>query len=215
MALQVTNKELKNRALTHLNNNWAKVAMITLVVYLIGGIIPTLIDLAIYEMLGTGLTLLLLPLSYGYYIAFLRLERTDSTDYDSLFEGFKEYFPVFFTILLKGIYILLWTLLLIIPGIVKSYSYSMTEFVMKDNPSMRYDAAIERSMKLMSGHKMQLFLLDLSMIGWAILCLLTLGIGFLFLVPYNTTAHAEFYEQLLAEEPMTYEIEKDKGPEII
>ncbi|MGN1264053.1 MAG: DUF975 family protein, partial [Prevotella sp.] len=59
-----------------------------------------------------------------------------------------------------------------------------------------YDAAIEESMKLMSGHKMKLFLLDLSFIGWFILCCLTLGIGFIFLIPYMECAHARFYEDL-------------------
>lgn len=76
----------------------------------------------------------------------------------------------------------------------------MTSFVLADNPDMKYDAAIEESMRLMKGHKMDLFLLDLSMIGWGILSLLTAGIGLLFLAPYNTTAHAHFYEGLLAED---------------
>lgn len=72
----------------------------------------------------------------------------------------------------------------------------MTLFILKDEPELKYNAAIEKSMKMMSGYKMKLFLLDLSFIGWAILCILTLGLGFLFLSPYVTTAHAAFYEEL-------------------
>lgn len=121
-------------------------------------------------------------------------------DYGTLFDGFKDYLRIFLTMLLVQIYTVLWMLLLIVPGIIKSYSYSMTSFVLADNPDMKYDAAIEESMRLMKGHKMDLFLLDLSMIGWGILSLLTAGIGLLFLAPYNTTAHAHFYEGLLAED---------------
>lgn len=200
MELQRTNEQLKEQALTHLSGKWGKVAMITLIIYLITGSVSVGIDKAIYPGVSYLGSILLLPLTYGFYIVFLRLKRTDNTDFDTVFEGFKEYFPILFTELLKVVYIMLWTLLLIVPGVVKSYSYAMTEYVMKDNPSMRYDNAIVRSMQLMQGHKMQLFMLDLSMIGWALLSLLTLGIGFLFLIPYNQTAHAEFYDQLLAEE---------------
>ena len=76
----------------------------------------------------------------------------------------------------------------------------MTEFILKDNPEMSGEEAICESMRLMQGHKMQLFLLDLSMIGWLILSFLTLGIGLLFLMPYNYTAHAHFYEDLKAKQ---------------
>lgn len=72
----------------------------------------------------------------------------------------------------------------------------MTEFILKDNPDMNGEQAICESMRMMQGHKMQLFLLDLSMIGWVILSCLTAGIGFLFLVPYVYSAHAHFYEEL-------------------
>jgi uncharacterized membrane protein len=101
--------------------------------------------------------------------------------------------------LLKAIYLILWTLLLIIPGIIKSYSYAMTEFILKDNPEMKNNAAIEKSMAMMQGKKMKLFLLDLSFIGWIILAILTLGLGFVLLVPYMYTARAAFYEDLKAE----------------
>jgi len=116
-----------------------------------------------------------------------------------LFDGFSQYVRITLAELLKGIYVLLWLFLFIIPGFVKSYSYAMTEFILKDNPEISGEDAICLSMKMMQGHKMQLFLLDLSMIGWLILSFLTLGIGFLFLVPYNYSAHAHFYEDLKAE----------------
>ena len=86
--------------------------------------------------------------------------------------------------------------MLIIPGVIKAYSYAMTDFILKDKPEMKNNAAIEKSMAMMDGYKMKLFLLDLSFIGWFILCLFTFGIGFFFLQPYIQVAHAAFYENL-------------------
>ena len=106
---------------------------------------------------------------------------------------------MFGTLLLRGVYTFLWTLLLIVPGIVKSLSYAMTPFILKDNPKASYDKAIIYSMRLMQGHKMDLFVLYLSFIGWFILSCLTLGIGFVFLVPYCQMSLARFYEEVKAD----------------
>ena len=143
--------------------------------------------------------LFVIPLSWGYGVLWLALARNENVDYGMLFDGFKDYLRIFLTLLLVQIYTILWMLLLIIPGLVKCYSYSMTSFILKDNPEMKYDAAINESMRMMQGHKMKLFLLDLSFIGWFFLSILTLGIGLLFLQPYMSTAHAHFYEDLKTE----------------
>ena len=96
------------------------------------------------------------------------------------------------------LYTLLWTLLLVIPGIIKGYAYSMTPYVMNDHPELDAEDCIHESRMIMRGHKWKLFCLDLSFIGWAILCLFTLGIGFLWLQPYMESSHAKFYEELKA-----------------
>lgn len=187
----------KDRAIASLSGKWGTAAVATLIVMVIMyaasaasfGIIP----------------ILLLPLEWGFALFFLRVARAQSADYGTLFDGFKDYLRIFLTMLLQTIYTMLWMLLLIVPGIVKSYSYAMTSFVLADDPNIKYDAAIEESMRLMDGHKMQLFLIDLSMIGWWILSCLTFGIGFLFLSPYVMTTHAHFYEGLKAERPRRIE----------
>ena len=74
---------------------------------------------------------------------------------------------------IRDSYTAFWSLLLVIPGIIKSYSYAMTDFILKDEPEMKNNAAIEKSMAMMEGNKMKLFMLDLSFIGWAILCIFT------------------------------------------
>ena len=195
--------EYKNMALSSLEGKWTKAAVASLIAFLIlevAGSSPSLLVDPVPGMVGQGIvTILLLPLSWGYLVYFLRLIREENIDYERLFDGFSQYVRITLAELLKGIYVLLWLFLFIIPGFVKSYSYAMTEFILKDNPEISGEEAICRSMKMMQGHKMQLFLLDLSMIGWLILSFLTLGIGFLFLVPYNYSAHAHFYEDLKAE----------------
>ena len=75
----------------------------------------------------------------------------------------------------------------------------MTYYILLDEPELKYNAAIEKSVEIMKGKKFKLFLLDLSFIGWALLCILTLGIGLVLLVPYMNTAQAAFYEDLKAE----------------
>ena len=121
-------------------------------------------------------------------------------DFGVLFEGFQDYSRIFVTKLLQGIYTALWSLLLVVPGIIKYYSYAMTDYILKEEPEMKNNAAIEKSMAMMENNKMKLFLLDLSFIGWAILCIFTFGIGFLFLQPYVQVSHAAFYEDLKAQQ---------------
>ena len=97
------------------------------------------------------------------------------------------------------VYTLLWTLCLIVPGIIKSFSYALTPFILNERPELSADEAIELSMKMMDGHKMDMFLLYLSFIGWYLLALLTCCIGFLWLMPYIYTTQAAFYEDVKAE----------------
>lgn len=197
------NSEYKNLAVQSLEGNWTKAAVASLIVFAIlelAGYAPSFVLEPVASMVSQGIvTILLLPLTWGYYVFFLRMTRRENTDYGRLFDGFADYTRIFLAMLLKGIYVLLWMLLLIVPGIIKEYSYAMTEFILKDNPEMSGEQAICESMRMMEGHKMQLFLLDLSMIGWLILSLLTLGIGFLFSIPYLYSAHTHFYEDLKAQ----------------
>ncbi|WP_455672021.1 DUF975 family protein [Phocaeicola sp.] len=195
------NSEYRNQAVDALTGNWVSAAVITLVYAVIMGIfgMPSQIAPSLWTSSFNLISILLLPLTYGYGILFLNLIRGTKPDLGPLFDGFKDFGRIFLTLLLQGVYILLWTLLLFIPGIIKAYSYRMTVFILKDEPALANNAAIERSMAMMQGHKMKLFLLDLSFIGWAILCCFTLGIGFLFLTPYMSAAHAAFYEDVKKE----------------
>ena len=192
----------KNRALSALENKWGNFVAITFVYGLIMGITQVLSgdkdSPAILHLIGLVLFILALPLTWGYQSLFLGAVRGGEATAKDLFEGYnKELFSrVLTTTLLYYVYVLLWSLLLLIPGCIKAYSYAMTPYILKDNPEMKNNAAIEESMRMMDGHKLELFLLDLSFIGWALLSLLTCGIGFLWLAPYMNMARVNFYEDL-------------------
>lgn len=206
----LTSKEYRQLAADTLQGKWGEVAIFTLVYIAIVGAAsfsPKYIVLPVSDLLSNIITLALLPMQWGYYVYFLAKTRQQKADIDYLFIGYKDFGRIFGTLFLQSIYTCLWTLLLIIPGIVKAFSYAMTSYVLRDEPELSYDAAITRSSQLMRGHKAELFLLYLSFIGWALLCLLTLGIGFLLLMPYVRTAEAHFYENLLKEEAATATIE--------
>ena len=165
----------KNRALSALENKWGNFVLITLAYGLIIGITQAFLgdkdSPAILHLIGVVLSILALPLYWGYQTLYLGAVRGGEATAKDLFEGYnKELFPrVLTTTLLYYVYIFLWCLLLIIPGLIKSYSYAMTPYILKDNPEMKNNAAIEESMRIMNGHKLELFLLDLSFIGWALL----------------------------------------------
>ena len=192
----------KNRALSALENKWGNFVAITFVYGFIIGITQILSgdkdSPAILHLIGLVLFILALPLTWGYQTLFLGAVRGGDATAKDMFEGYnKELFSrVLTTTLLYYVYVFLWSLLLLIPGCIKSYSYAMTPYILKDNPEMKNNAAIEESMRMMYGHKLELFLLDLSFIGWAILSILTCCIGFLWLVPYMNMARVNFYEDL-------------------
>lgn len=114
-------------------------------------------------------------------------------DVFSLFTRFKE---AFLLNLLKDIFVILWTLLLFIPGLIASLSYSMAYYILLENPEMSALEAIKASKDLMKGYKFKLFCLDLSFIGWQLLSTLTFGLGDLVLRPYIEAARAVFYREI-------------------
>lgn len=211
------NKEIRAAAREELRDNWTGPVLATLILTAISGVANSFSNTTVYSnatgfvhfgpllfaktTIGFCLQLLVvLPLGFGFSIAFLRFIRGEKDEViNNMFSEFKNYGRAIAVPLLTGVFTFLWALLLIIPGIIKAYSYAMTNFIAKDHPELDANGCIDESMKMMSGHKMDLFLLDLSFIGWGLLCILSLGIGFLWLVPYIQTSHAIFYKELKAE----------------
>ncbi|HPJ20869.1 MAG TPA: DUF975 family protein [Clostridia bacterium] len=155
----------------------------------------------IFSMLSLAYTILVSNvINYGFSISYLKMGREGKLNFEDLFIGFRNYGKVVGLMLIKNIFIFLWSLLLIIPGIIKSYAYSMSDYILMDNPGMDSVAAITKSKEMMRGWKAKLFLLDLSLIGWWFLCLFTCGIGFLWLGSYYKTNHIVFYLELIGED---------------
>ncbi len=158
-----------------------------------------------YEYSGIQLLinlLLIAPLSFGVTFHFLRWVKTGTGEGPKgMWDGFTQtyYKQVVILALLKTIYIFLWSLLLIVPGIIKSYSYAMASYILAENPEISGEEAICRSMRMMEGYKMKLFLMDLGRIGLIILSLPLLCIPMLWICPYYATAFAKFYTELKAE----------------
>ena len=99
-------------------------------------------------------------------------------------------------IFLRNVKILLWSVLLIVPGIMKAYEYAMIPYIVAEEPDIKNQPAFERSKKLMKGNKINLFKLQLKFIGLYIIALIPLGAGLMFLAPYTNTAYALFYEEV-------------------
>ena len=204
-----SNQYYKNEALSALRGNWAN-ALVATIIFIALALFFSSNDainsyyqrIVINPFIGYSLSFVslfvLLPLAVGYSNSMrVLLETGDNRLTNNSFSlGFGNWLHVVWGMILSTIYIFLWTLLLIIPGIIKSYSYALTPYILVEHPEMSANEAIEESMRLMDGHKFDLFYLQLSFIGWAILSILSLGLGFFWLIPYQMTAQAAFYRDI-------------------
>ncbi|WP_144697183.1 DUF975 family protein [Fictibacillus phosphorivorans] len=212
------NKEIKQQARLRLKGQWGTAALFTLLFSSTYYLIPLIIEVNLSggwsawlnqptdELNGPTfstfiITLVLLPLYIGYLWTFLSVIRTvEKINVSSLFQAFSEistYVKILGAYLVMMVYLILWSLLLLIPGIIKAFSYSQTYFVLKDHPGIGINAAIKKSRKLMDGYKWKFFVLHISFLGWGILCVLSLGIGFFWLAPYMSASYAAFYNDLV------------------
>ena len=190
-------KEMRATAAAGLKGKWGS-AILALFVYFLVSFGLSLI-LGLIPFLNILASLASLILVVGFQVGLLTMLRSgEKVQVGCIFDFFKET-RLWGTILLMYLYVFLWSLLLVVPGIIKGFAYAMTPYILKDNPNMKNNEAIELSMAMMNGHKWDLFCLELSFIGWALLCVLTFGIGYLWLIPYMQTSVAAFYEDVKAE----------------
>ena len=126
----------------------------------------------------------------------LSLSRNENARLEQIFEGFRNYGTVLGACLLMVVFIILWALLLIIPGIIAAIAYSQTFYILAEDDTIGSMDALRKSKEMMDGYKWKYFCLGLRFIGWVLLCVLTLGIGFLWLSPYIQVSYAKFYEDL-------------------
>lgn len=124
------------------------------------------------------------------------VDGENDPEISTLFSFFKRWKTAVLANLMKAVFIFLWALLFIIPGIIASYSYAMTSYLLAENPDMTASEAIDKSKQIMKGNRWRLFCLQLSFIGWDFLCVFTLGIGNLWLTPYKQASVAAFFRDV-------------------
>ena len=191
------NNFYKEYAKKSLQENWFTAIIVSLVFIVISFVINIIFeDLPfIFNILSF---FILACLEYGLLLYFLKTVRKESADLNLLFKGFFKIKEVSLVALMKTLYILLWTLLLIVPGIIKAYKYSMTTYLLIDRPELNYKQILDLSTIMMNGHKMRLFMLHLSFIGWFLLTIITAGLAGFYTFPYFQATIASFYEDLKA-----------------
>ena len=186
-----TNPQIRQEALSLMKGNWGTAICITLIASVISYICS-----AMYYIPAIFVSY---PLGVGIMMAYLHHVRgTRKLSIEAMFSTFnaKYYWKSIGLMLLTNIYIFLWTLLLFIPGIIKGISYTFAPYILADNPELTANEAIEQSMKMTYGHKMNLFLIGLGMFGLMLLSALLLFIPVLWIAPYYQAVIAKYYEEV-------------------
>ena len=216
--------EIRRKAREHLQSNWALSIGVAAVACLLGGMLIGTSFLPNIQFSPSREFSLLFPFTWqvtdtiritiksglpslaafliggvlqlGYARFLLKQHDGKELDFNDLFSQFDRFGTGFAQNFLRTLYTFLWSLLLIVPGIIAALSYAMTPFILEEHPELTASEAIARSKELMNGHKMDLFILTLTFLGWDILCALTANIGNLFLNPYKNAAYAVFYREI-------------------
>lgn len=218
-------KEIRRQARAHLQGNWGLSIGVAVVACLLGGLLTGMSfipEISYWKQLNFsetreiiegvriefkngifGLASFLLGgvLQLGYARFLLRQHDGKPIEFNDLFSQFDRFGTGFAQSFLRSLYTFLWALLLIIPGIIAALSYAMTPFILEEHPELTASEAIRRSKELMRGHKTDLFILELTFIGWSLLCILTLNLGHIALNPYKNAAYAVFYREITKVQP--------------
>ena len=192
-----------------LQNRWGEAIIIQAVIIMLATLMsapsmitsyyPELMTFSSFTSIGT---LLLLPIQYAFYNVLLRAVRKNNENWwQSTWQIVSKQFGSFFLagLLIMVLSLLLGVITLGIGTIILAYAYSMVPYLLHDYPELSVREAMKLSREMTRGHKWELFILDLTFIGWILLAILTLGIGVLFVEPYQQTARAAFYEDLKSE----------------
>ena len=211
--------EIKRQARSALEGQWGSAVLLTFVVFLTTTFVPMIVEIVIKggfesfsdlqqkslsdNLVGFVFSLVFIPLTVAtewFYLTLARSKFPSISQVYGIYKDGKTSIKLIWVSILVGIFSFLWTLLLIIPGIIKSLSYSQAFFLLRDHPEYTSLEAISESKRRMKGYKWKYFLMNLSFIGWGLLCLISLGIGFLWLTPYISASMATFYNEFINNE---------------
>ena len=192
----IDNNTIKANARAQLGNNiFSNHWLMILVCALITSVITS-----VASYIVVGAIIVMGPLSYGMArVTVKRACGAPTVEIGDVFKGFTENFVNSLLLgFMQGLFTFLWAMLFIIPGIVKSYSYSMAFYIQQDDPSKDWKTCLDESIAMMYGYRWQLFCIDFVMGLWAMLGSLACGIGAIFVLPYQYMSHANFYLALKA-----------------
>ncbi|MDE7191144.1 MAG: DUF975 family protein [Clostridia bacterium] len=190
-------KDYRQSAWKSLGGKWG----VCVLAFLIFDLISAACAGGTYFGVGAVVGLIIMgPITLGTSIIALNVARDKDVEVGMLFKGFNDFTRSLVLYITNNILIALWTLLFFIPGIIKTFSYSMSYYILIDNPNLTANEARKKSMELMKGNKWRLFCLEFSFIGWLLLSVLTFGILMFWVAPYMEVARAKFYMSLLPEE---------------
>ena len=179
--------QLKNLAKSQIKGNVLMLALITVIGMGLGYLASMIPVLGLFVM-----PLMSLCIIYVY----LKLANGVKPDISELFNHFDAIWPVFKVYVLTMVFTVLWTMLLVIPGIIKAYAYSQAYYVLAENPGIGAREALRRSEAMMKSHKMEMFMLNMSFMGWAILGTFTFGLLYIWLIPYMQATMTNFYNSI-------------------
>ncbi|MBR5136583.1 MAG: DUF975 family protein [Clostridia bacterium] len=188
-------KELKAAAKSQIKGKIGVLFLITVIISVISGVASGLLAL-----IPGGAIVASVIITPAFALSMVRIYMgvvagTKPTVKDS-FSGFDDFWAAFKVTFLVELKVFLWSLLFVIPGIVKTFSYSMAMYVLAENKGMSARKCIEESKKMTKGHKMELFVLALSFIGWGLLVVVTFGIAAIWVAPYMQATFTNAYYSL-------------------
>ncbi len=213
--------QIKSNARKSLKGHYGQIIIMFLVyvlvcfaMYFVGGLLDTLFKVSYtiqsVDSLNNPITLQIGPFmcifgiastvlfAFGITSYFLKTSRNEEVSYKELFSKTNLWFAFIAITFFVGLFVTLWSILFVIPGIIATFAYKMVYYIKLDNPDMSTFEVIKKSKELMRGHKLDFFILQLSFIGWIILGVFTLGILYIWLIPYMAVSECNFYNDLLA-----------------
>ncbi len=170
--------------------------MISLIIAVVSGLATAV--LSMIPVVGSlAATIIVTPaFALSLMRIYLSLAQGANPEVKDAFTGFDDFWSAFKVTFLVGLYTFLWSLLFVIPGIIKAFSYSMSMYILAENKGKSANECIKESMEMTNGHKMELFVLELSFIGWAFVGAITFGIAYIWIIPYMQATYTNAYNSL-------------------
>ena len=205
-------KELKAAAKAQIKGNIGILFLCMLVMFIVVAVVSGLISavtilsdnlvmVTVFTLLGSLLLIIVTPpFMVSFAMIYLNLREGQRPEVGHIFKGFSITGKSIWLYIIMQVFITLWSLLLIIPGIIKTYAYLLCFYVLAENQNMTARQALSESKRITKGYKMSLFVLGLSFILWGLLCVVTLGFAGIYVVPYIEATYANAYKKIQAEQ---------------